>query len=108
MRADIVPGGTFPDYQLTDHAKMRRRLSELQGDDPMVLLLSRGHFCPKDNQQHLRLAPIQSEVAGASTRLVPIKTHKNVPTPRVRHSLRATRSLLLDPGRKAQQEHDIQ
>src|SRR5208282_5896759 len=21
MRADIVPGGTFPDYELTDHAK---------------------------------------------------------------------------------------
>ena len=31
MRADIVPGGTFPDYELTDHTKKRRRLSELQG-----------------------------------------------------------------------------
>ena len=29
MRADIIPGGTFPDYELTDHAKARRRLSEL-------------------------------------------------------------------------------
>ena len=34
MRTDIVPGGIFPDYELTDHAKMRRRLSELQGNDP--------------------------------------------------------------------------
>src|SRR5271166_2852360 len=56
MRADIVPGGTFPDYELTDHTKTRRRLSELQGIDPMILVLSRGGFCPKDHQQHLELA----------------------------------------------------
>jgi hypothetical protein len=39
MRADIVPGGAFPDYELTDHTKTRRRLSELQGIDPMILIL---------------------------------------------------------------------
>ena len=53
MRADIVTGARFPDYELTDHTKTRRRLSELQGNDPMILLLSRGHYCPKDHQQHL-------------------------------------------------------
>ncbi len=42
MRADIVPGASFPDYELTDHTKTRRRLSELQGNDPMILILSRG------------------------------------------------------------------
>ena len=60
MRADIAPGGTFPDYELTDHTKTRRRLSDLQGNDPMILVLSRGHFCPKDHQQHLELAAFQS------------------------------------------------
>jgi peroxiredoxin len=49
MRADIVAGAHFPDYELTDHTKQRRRLSELQGIDPMILVLSRGHFCPKDH-----------------------------------------------------------
>jgi peroxiredoxin len=44
MRSDITPGGTFPDYGLPDQEKKPRKLSELQGDDPMVLLLSRGHF----------------------------------------------------------------
>jgi len=33
MRADIVPGAKFPDYELTDHTRKRRRLSELQGND---------------------------------------------------------------------------
>jgi len=41
MRADIVPGARFPDYELTDHTRTRRRLSELQGNDPMILILSR-------------------------------------------------------------------
>jgi hypothetical protein len=31
MRSDIVPGALFPDYELTDHAAKRRKLSELQG-----------------------------------------------------------------------------
>jgi hypothetical protein len=34
MRKDIVPGATFPDYELTDHTGKHRKLSELQGEDP--------------------------------------------------------------------------
>ena len=51
MRADIVPGAVFPDYELTDHTGKRRKLSELQGPDPMILVLGRGGFCPKDRRQ---------------------------------------------------------
>ena len=56
MRPDIAPGGTFPDYELPDHTGVPRRLSELQGDDPLILTLARGHYCPKEHQQHLELA----------------------------------------------------
>jgi len=42
MRADIVAGAVFPDYELTDHRGKRRKLSDLQGPDPMILVLSRG------------------------------------------------------------------
>jgi hypothetical protein len=52
MRSDIVPGAVFPDYELTDNAAKRRKLSELQGQHPMVLALSRGGYCPKD-RRHL-------------------------------------------------------
>ena len=51
MRADIVVGATFPDYDLTDHTAKRRKLSDLQGQDPMILVLSRGGYCPKDLRQ---------------------------------------------------------
>jgi len=56
MRSDIVPGGIFPDYELPNHAGDLRRLSALQGDDPLVLTLARGHYCPKEHRQHLELA----------------------------------------------------
>jgi len=44
MRADIVPGGVFPDYELPDHTNTVRKLSSIQGRDPMILTLARGHF----------------------------------------------------------------
>jgi hypothetical protein len=62
MRSDIVFGGPFPDYELRDHTGARRRLSELQGADPMVLVLSRGSFCPKDREQHRLLAGMERAV----------------------------------------------
>src|SRR6266576_221387 len=77
MRADIVPGGIFPDYELTDHTKTRRRLSELQGIDPMILVLSRGGFCPKDHQQHLELAANYPKIRVAYTQIVTISTVYN-------------------------------
>jgi len=46
MRADFAPGGTFPDYDSPDHTSVRRRLSEPQGDDPLILTLARGHYRP--------------------------------------------------------------
>ena len=57
MRADIVAGAVFPDYELTDHTGRRRLLSELQGPDPMILVLSRGGYCPKDLRQSARIGP---------------------------------------------------
>ena len=47
MRSDIVPGALFPDYELTDHTAKRRKLSELQAQHPMVLVLSRGGLLPQ-------------------------------------------------------------
>ena len=47
MRSDMVPGAVFPDYELTDHTGKHRKLSELQGQNPMVLVLSRGGILPQ-------------------------------------------------------------
>jgi hypothetical protein len=37
MRADMVPGAVFPDYELSDHNGKHHKLSQLQGPDPMVV-----------------------------------------------------------------------
>ncbi len=89
MRADIVPGSRFPDYELTDHARTRRRLSEIQGNDPMILVLSRGHFCPKDHQQHLELAAFYPKIAVAYTKIVTISTDNILETNEFRDAVGA-------------------
>ena len=108
MRADMVPGGTFPDYQLTDHTKTRRRLSELQGIDPMIVLLSRGHFCPKDHQQHLELAANYPKIAVSYTQIVTISTDNILETNEFRASVGAQWTFLSDAGRHVQKDLDIQ
>jgi peroxiredoxin len=108
MRADIAPGGIFPDYELTDHTKTRCRLSELQAIDPMILVLSRGNFCPKDHQQHLELAAAYPKIAVAYTRIVTISTDNILELNEFRSSVGAQWTFLSDAGRKVQQDLDIQ
>jgi hypothetical protein len=62
MRSDIVSGAIFPDYELSDHTAKRRKLSELQAQHPMVLVLSRGGFCPKDRRQAELLVELHREI----------------------------------------------
>jgi peroxiredoxin len=50
VRDDIRPGATLPDYELPDHTRVKRKLSLLQCDDPMIVMLQRGIYCPKDRQ----------------------------------------------------------
>jgi peroxiredoxin len=107
VRADIVPGGIFPDYELTDHTRTRRRLSELQGIDPMILLLSRGGYCPKDHQQHLELAANYPKIAVAYTQIVTISTDNILETNEFRASIGAQWTFLSDAGRHVQKDLGI-
>jgi hypothetical protein len=74
MRADIVPGGIFPNYELPDHTGHMGKLSELQGEDPLILTLARGHYCPKEHQRHLKLAAFYPKIAVAYTQIATIAT----------------------------------
>jgi len=75
MRSDIVSGAIFPDYELSDHTAKHRRLSGLQGQHPMVLVLSRGGYCPKDRRQHEGLAELHRELEVGYCRLVIYKIY---------------------------------
>jgi hypothetical protein len=52
MRADVKIGSMFPDYELPDHTGEPHRLSEIQHDDPMVIVLAREAYSAKDQVHH--------------------------------------------------------
>src|SRR3954465_10797375 len=108
MRSDIAPGGVFPDYELPDHENTPRKLSELQRDDPLILTLARGHYCPKEHQQHLQLAAFYSQVAVAYTQMATISTDAHHESQEFRASVGAQWPFLSDPERTVQQDLDIQ
>ena len=108
MRSDIRPGAAFPDYSLPDHTDTVRSLSEIQGDDPMILTLARGHYCPKEHQQHLDLAAAQAKIAVAYTQIATISTDPHHTLQEFRLSVGAQWPFLSDPGRIVQKDLEIQ
>src|SRR5262245_29232700 len=102
MRADIVPGAVFPDYALPDHTTKRRKLSELQEQDPMVLVLSRGGYCPKERRHHESLVQLHRELEVGYCRLVTISTDNILETGEFRTGVGAHWPFLSDAGRKIQ------
>ncbi|MFZ3215117.1 MAG: redoxin domain-containing protein [Candidatus Acidiferrales bacterium] len=107
MRADIVPGAVFPDYELSDHTGKRRKLSELQGPDPMIVVLSRGGFCPKDRRQAEGLVALHRELEVGYCRMVTISTDNLIETNEFRAGVDAHWTFLSDAGRVVQKDLDI-
>lgn len=107
MREDIKPGQKFPDYELPDHTGRERRLSDIQRGDPMILVLLRGAFCPKDRQQLRGLVGFWPEVKVAYTKLVCISTEDLLGTNELRDGVGAPWPFLSDPERMIQHDLDI-
>src|SRR5271155_4050381 len=107
MRSDIVPGGVFPDYELPNQKGDLCKLSGLQGEDPMILTLARGNYCPKEHQQHLELAANYPKIAVAYTQVVTIATDDHHTLQEFRGSVGADWTFLSDPARTIQKDLDI-
>jgi peroxiredoxin len=107
VRADIVPGGRFPDYELPDQDGVRHRLSDLQSGQPMILVLSRGNFCPKDHQQHRELVELVPHIRVAYTSIATISTDEPVTCKDMQQATGATWTFLADPERRLQHDLDI-
>jgi peroxiredoxin len=74
----------------------------------MILTLARGHYCPKEHQQHLELAASQPKIAVAYTRLATITTDEHHTMQEFRASVGAQWPFLSDPGRIVQKDLQIQ
>jgi peroxiredoxin len=108
MNSKIAVGGTFPDFELPDHTRMRRKLSALQGkEDPMLLVLIRGFFCPKDREQLKALTRFHPQLVVGSCHLVVITTDDWHTTNNLRQQLGASYPFLYDEEKRVRDELDI-
>jgi peroxiredoxin len=108
MRHDIRPGATLPDYELPDHTDVKRSLSFLQGDDPMIVMLGRGMYCPRDRQQLHQLVAFQDQLAVGLVRLVTITTDTLMGSIDLRLGVGAHWPFLHDEERIIQRDLEIQ
>src|SRR5580658_129484 len=74
----------------------------------MIVILSRGHFCPKDHQQHLELAAFYPKIVAGYSRIVTISTDNILVSNDFRESVGAQWPFLSDAGRKVQKDLGIQ
>jgi peroxiredoxin len=70
------------------------------GDRGLILTLARGHYCPKEHQQHLDLAAAYPKIAVAYTQIVTISTDERHTLQEFRASVGARWTFLSDPDRK--------
>lgn len=108
MRSDIKTGNPFPDYELPNHKGEKQKLSELQGKDPMALVLARGGFCPKEHLQQVWMAQMQAEVKVGYCKFVTISTDSLLESMEWRDRLGAHWPFLSDEERIIQQDLEIQ
>jgi peroxiredoxin len=107
MKPDISPGSLFPNYELSDHTGKRRKLSDLQGPDPIIVVLARGGYCPRDRRQHEGLAELHRELEVGYCRLVTISTDNITETNEFRSAVGAHWPFLSDTRRLIQKDLDI-
>jgi peroxiredoxin len=81
----LAPGSLFPDLELPDHSGRRRRLSELANGDPLVLVTSRGWWCPKEMRFLRNLTAFQDELEVGYAKLAVV----SVDAPEVQAAFRA-------------------
>ena len=72
MSKGLEPGLTFPDITLPDENGQKHRLSTLQGDNVLVVHLSRGEHCPRERMHHRELLRFHEWCSVAFTELVSI------------------------------------
>jgi peroxiredoxin len=107
MLKDLGPGDTLPDFELRDDKGVPHRLSELQGDDPMILLLGRGEHCPRERQHQRELIKFHEWSAVAFTKLVTVLPNNLHDTAKLRISTGAFWPFLADEDLVVQSTLDI-
>jgi hypothetical protein len=72
MSKNLNPGDVLPDFELPDENGVMHKLSELQGDDVLVLMLGRGEHCPRERQHQYEMVTFARWAPVAFTQMVTV------------------------------------
>jgi peroxiredoxin len=107
MSKYLEPGMTFPDFELPDDSGVMHRLSELQGDNAMVLMLGRGEHCPRERQHQFEMVRFNQWQPVAFTELVTILPNDLHDTNKMKIATGAHWTYLADADLEVQRHFEI-
>jgi peroxiredoxin len=107
MSEKLQPGMTLPDFELPDENGDMHRLSELQDDDPMILLLGRGEHCPRERQHQKELIKLYEWCAVGFANMVTVLPNDQHETYKLKISTPAQWTYLCDENLDVQQSLGI-
>jgi peroxiredoxin len=107
MSKNLEPGATIPDFELPDENGDLHKLSELQGENVLVLHLSRGEHCPRERQHHRELLRFHEWCSVAFTELVSILPNVLHDVLKLKISTGAHWTFLADEDLEVQRYFDI-
>jgi hypothetical protein len=107
MSRNLVPGTTIRDFMLPDENGDMHRLSALQGDNLLVLHLSRGEHCPRERMHHRELLRFHEWCSVAFTELVSILPNVQHDVLKLKISTGARWTFLADTALEVQRYFDI-
>ncbi len=119
MPNTLKPGEKFPDFELPDQNGKNRKLSSFTRQSeadkrygfkdgyPIIVIFSRGFFCPRDQQQFRNLVAFQNELNVNFCKLVSISADEPLVSSAFRSGLGANWPFLSDLDRKLIKELNI-
>ena len=107
MSENLEPGTVIPDFELPDENGEMHRLSDLQGDNYLVVHLSRGEHCPRERRHHVELLRFHEWCSLAFTELVSILPNTQHDAYRIKVGTGAHWTFLADEDLEVQGHFDI-
>jgi peroxiredoxin len=107
MSTTLVSGTTFPDFELSDDVVTNHKISELQGDDAMILMRGRGEHCPRERQHQREMIKFYEWCGVASTKVVTVLPNDLYDTNKMRIATGVHWTYLSDGDRQVQRSLDI-
>jgi peroxiredoxin len=100
-------GAALRDFELPDEDGRLHRLSELQGDDVMILMLGRGEHCPRERQHQREMLKVWEWCSVGFTQMVTVLPNELHDVYKLKISTGAHWTFLADTDLEVQRALDI-